>query len=269
MTPAPNSDGRVEHRMSMNESFDILGVRVAVTNLKLACQLIEQWIMERRKTYICIAPVSTIVDCQGDTEYRKIINNAGMVTPDGMPLVWIGKLLGKKIQRTYGPDLLLTFCQLSQAKGYRHYFYGGNSQINQRLLENLRNRFHGIKIAGDFAPPFREAGKLEGEDILQRINDAAPDVLWVGLGSPKQDYWMYRHRDKLQVPVMVGVGAAFDFIAGTKPHAPVWMRNSGLEWLFRLCCEPRRLWKRYLVGNTKFVYYLVRDMFKKMTFSHD
>lgn len=256
--------------MAMSETFDILGVRVAVTNLQLACQSIEQWIRERRKTYICISPVSTITDCQDDTEYRKIINNAGMATPDGMPLVWIGKLRGKKnIARTYGPDLMLTSCALSQTKGYRHYFYGGDPQTNNRLIERLKNRFPGIRIAGNFAPSFIGVGELESEDTLARINEADPDILWVGLGSPKQDYWMHLHRDKLKVPVMVGVGAAFDFIAGTKPQAPAWMRCSGLEWVFRLCCEPRRLWKRYLIGNTKFIYYLVRDMFRKTTVSYD
>lgn len=251
----------------MIERLDILGVGVAVTDLASACQSIESWIKERRKKYVCIAPVSTLVDCQSDAEYRKIINNAAMVTPDGMPLVWIGRWRGKKgIRRTYGPDLLLAFCQLSQVKGYRHYFYGGDSATNARLIEELKNRFPGITIVGNFAPSFIGVGELEREDILQRINDAQPDILWVGLGSPKQDYWMHHHRDKLKVPVMVGVGAAFDFIAGTKPQAPLWMRNNGWEWLFRLCCEPRRLWKRYLIGNTKFVCYLVRDMFKKATF---
>lgn len=254
----------------MAEWFDILGVKIAVTNLQSACQSIEQWINEQGQTYVCIAPVSTIVDCQKDTEYRKIINSAAMTTPDGMPLVWIGKLCGKKfLQRTYGPDLMFAFCDLSRKKGYRHYFYGGDPQTNQRLIERLQNQFPGIRIVGNFSPSFIEVGELEREDTLARINEADPDILWVGLGSPKQDYWMHLHRDKLKVPVMVGVGAAFDFIAGTKPQAPAWMRRSGLEWLFRLCCEPRRLWKRYLIGNAKFICYLVRDMLRKTTVSHD
>lgn len=256
--------------MALTETIDILGVHVAVTDLQRTCQSIEQWIGDRRKTYICISPVSTITDCQGNAEYRKIINNAGMATPDGMPLVWIGKLRGKKnIERTYGPDLMLAFCALSQTKGYRHYFYGGGPQTNNRLIERLKNRFPGIRIVGNFAPSFMGVGELESEDAFARINDADPDILWVGLGSPKQDYWMHLHRDKLKVPVIVGVGAAFDFIAGTKPQAPAWMRRSGLEWFFRLCCEPRRLWKRYLIGNAKFICYLVRDMFRKTTVSHD
>lgn len=254
----------------MIEVLNILGVNIAVTNLSVTCQSIENWIRERRKTYVCIAPVSTIADCQSDPQYRKIINGAGMVTPDGMPLVWICRLRGKKnIQRTYGPDLMSAFCQLSQAKGYRHYFYGAAPETNTRLIERLKNFFPGIRIVGNFAPSFIGVGELESEDALARINEADPDILWVGLGSPKQDYWMHLHRDKLKVPVMVGVGAAFDFIAGTKPQAPVWMRRSGLEWFFRLCCEPRRLWKRYLIGNTKFICYLIRDMFKKTTVSYD
>ena len=254
----------------MTEFLNVLGVKIAVTDLPFACQSIANWIRERRKTYVCIAPVSTVVDCCNDPDYRQIINSAGMTTPDGMPLDWIGRLRGKKnIRRTYGPDLLLTFCQLSQANGYRHYFYGGDPRTNSQLIERLKNCFPGIRIVGNFAPSFIGVGELEQDDVLRRINDAQPDVLWVGLGSPKQDYWMHHHRDKLNVPVMVGVGAAFDFIAGTKPQAPVWMRRSGLEWFFRLCCEPRRLWKRYLIGNTKFICYLLRDMFKKTTVSYD
>jgi N-acetylglucosaminyldiphosphoundecaprenol N-acetyl-beta-D-mannosaminyltransferase len=248
----------------MSDFLNILGVKIAATNLQLACQSIDRWIKERHKTYVCIAPVATIVDCRRDPKYRKVVNNAGMTTPDGMPLVWIGRLRGKKsTQRTYGPDLMLAFCQLSQTGGCRHYFYGGNPETNNRLMERLQNRFPGIKIAGNFSPPLRGIGELEQEDVIERINHANPDILWVGLGSPKQDYWMSNHRDKLNVPVMVGVGAAFDFIAGTKPQAPRWMQRSGLEWLFRLCCEPKRLWKRYLIGNSQFIWYLLKDTLKK------
>ena len=251
----------------MSELFDVLGVKIAVTNLQDACQSIENWIKERQKTYVCVAPVSTIVDCQRDSEYRKIINNAGMTTPDGMPLVWLGRLRGnKRLARTYGPDLMLKVCALSEAKGYRHFFYGGTPQTCDLLVENLKKGFPKLDIAGALSPLFQPGRLEERPEVLAQIDSLKPDIIWVGLGSPKQDYWMYHHRNKLNVPVMIGVGAAFDFLSGVKKQAPRWMRKSGLEWFFRLCCEPRRLWKRYLIGNAGFIYYLTRDLLFKKSF---
>jgi len=247
----------------MNEYINILGVNVSATNLSLACESIGNWIETKKKTYVCIVPVSTIVDCQSDLKYKDIVNGAGMATPDGMPLVWIGKSSkNKTIQRTYGPDLMMNMCQRSQEKGYRHYFYGSTPERSQKLKNRLKEIYPALNIVGCFSPGFQDQNTIEEEVVLKEINQAKPDVLWVGLGSPKQDYWMYNHRDKLDVPVMVGVGAAFDFISGSKPQAPRWMQQNGLEWLFRLCCEPKRLWRRYLIGNTKFVFLLIKDLFR-------
>ncbi|MCK5579846.1 MAG: WecB/TagA/CpsF family glycosyltransferase [Candidatus Omnitrophica bacterium] len=244
----------------MTEVVDILGVNISAVNLELAGQEIDRWIQNRQKVYVCVAPVSTIMDCQDDPEYRKIVNNAGMVTPDGMPVVWLGKLSGNKtIQRTYGPDLMRQTCDVGQKRGYRHYFYGGTSDTLQILEQRLKEQFPDINIVGKYSPPFRKIQEIEKDTVLEEINSFAPDILWVGLGSPKQDYWMSQHRDKLNVPVIVGVGAAFDFLAGVKPQAPGWMQKSGLEWLFRLCCEPGRLWKRYLIGNARFVYLVIKE----------
>lgn len=252
----------------MLQLIDILGVNISVVDIPKACAYIEGCIARKEKTYICIAPVSTLVDCQRDAEYRGIINGAGMTTPDGVPLVWLGKLRGEKnIDRTYGPDLMHALCDLSQQRGYRHYFFGGMQGKNGLLVEKLKARFPDLGIAGSYAPPLRSIGEMEENSILDQINEANPDVLWVGLGSPKQDYWMRNHRGRLDVPVMIGVGAAFDFIAGTKRQAPLWMRRAGLEWLFRLCCEPGRLWKRYLFGNTQFIYFLIRDMMNKKPYN--
>ncbi len=252
----------------MLKLIDILGVKISVVDIPKACAYIEGCIARQDKTYICVAPVSTVVDCQKDAEYRRIVNGAGMTTPDGVPVVWLGKLRGEKtIERTYGPDLMRAFCDLSRQQGYRHYFFGGTPENNELLIQKLKNNFSGIEIAGSCAPPLRSTGEIEGQPILDQINEANPDVLWVGLGSPKQDYWMRNHRGRLDVPVMIGVGAAFDFIAGTKRQAPLWMRRAGLEWLFRLCCEPGRLWKRYLFGNTQFIYFLIRDMMKKKPYN--
>jgi len=247
----------------MTETLDILGVHVTVTNLQLACETIEDWIVNKTKTYICLAPVATIVDCQDDSKYRDIVNQAGMITPDGMPLVWTGKLKGiEKIGRTYGPDLMLRLCDRGQRKKLKHFFYGGTEDGNARLIENLKAQFPEINIAGSIAPPFQEIDQIEKEDILEKINQAVPDILWIGLGSPKQDYWMHNHREKLNMPVMIGVGAAFDFIAGTKKQAPRWMRKVGLEWFFRLCSEPKRLWKRYIIGNSRFIFLILRSWFR-------
>lgn len=247
----------------MNQ-FDVLGVKISSTNLEHTSQTIEDWIQNKRKNYICIAPVSTVISCQEDEKYRSIINNAGMTTPDGMPLVWLGRAGGnRKIQRTYGPDLLLYFCNRSQQKRFRHYFYGGSKETMDALLINLKKKFPNLNIVGHYAPPLRGVQELESKEVLQQMNDAHPDVLWIGLGSPKQDYWMHQHREELDVPVMIGVGAAFDFIAGTKKQAPRWMQRSGLEWLFRLCLEPKRLWRRYLIGNSKFIYLLIKEKLLK------
>ncbi|MCB9771032.1 MAG: WecB/TagA/CpsF family glycosyltransferase [Candidatus Omnitrophica bacterium] len=249
----------------MKENFQVLGVRISAVNLKIAARQIEEWIENRTKTYVCVAPVSTVMDCQDDARYRTIVNAAGMVTPDGMPIVWIGRRkAGKIVERTYGPDLMNMFCALSEDKGYKHYFYGGSSATNRLLVEALKRRFPKLAVVGQYAPAFLAIQQKEQESVLKQINNSGADVLWVGLGSPKQDYWMALHREEINVPVMIGAGAAFDFLAGTKAQAPLWMQRSGLEWVFRLCCEPRRLWRRYLVGNMRFIFLIIKnEIFKK------
>ena len=187
-----------------------------------------------------------------------------MVTPDGVPVVWFGRLKGlKNVKRVYGPDLMREMCRISQDRKYRNYFYGSTPEVLDRLSTNLRALFPGLMVGGMYSPPFREILPEEDAGIIEAINQSSSDILWVGLGSPKQDVWMYEHRDKLNVPVIVGVGAAFDFIAGTKKQAPKWMRKSALEWLFRLLSEPRRLWKRYILGNSLFIYLLAKEFIAK------
>ncbi len=247
------------------EFFHILGVRISAVNLKVACSQIETWIEKGARTYVCVAPVSTLIDCQNDREYRQIVNSAGMVTPDGMPLVWVGRRrCGNLVQRTYGPDLMTSFCALSESKGYKHFFYGGSSQANRLLIQNLKSRFPKLIIAGQHAPAYVAPKQQENPDVIDLINASGADVLWVGLGSPKQDFWMAKHRALVNVSVMIGVGAAFDFLGGTKRQAPRWMQRCGLEWAFRLCCEPRRLWRRYLYGNARFIYlFMTKELFRK------
>jgi len=245
------------------KKFDVLGVKIAILNLKKACLLIEDVIQKNQKVYICVAPVATVVDCQGNKEYKEVINQAYFITPDGMPLVWIGKSKGfNDIERTYGPDLMLAVCDFGLQKGYRHYFFGGSPETNDRLEISLKGRFPEMNIVGRYSPPFRELTEAEDEQIIDSINRVRPDILWVGLGSPKQDFWMSKYRRRLNVSVLVGVGAAFDFISGVKRQAPRWMRQTGMEWFFRLCCEPRRLARRYFIGNSKFIYFLMRDLIR-------
>jgi len=182
------------------------------------------------------------MECQRDPELRRIYNASGMTTPDGMPLVWLSRLHGyHHVDRVYGPDLMLALCERSVKRGYRHFFYGGAEGVPEHLAARLQSRFPGLIVAGTYSPPFRPLRPEEDEQIVQLINETSPDIVWVGLGSPKQERWMAEHIDRLTAPVLIGVGAAFDFHTGRKPQAPRWMQRSGLEWLFRLLTEPRRL----------------------------
>jgi len=246
------------------ERINLLGVSISAVTPALASEAIGGWIESGQRAYVCVAPVATLVDSQRDVLYREVLNRADMVTPDGMPVVWLARLRGNQvIRRTYGPDLLSAVCADGQAKHYRHFFYGASEETCRLLQAQLRRLFPDICIAGHYSPPFQAKASREQDRVLDLINKARPDIVWVGLGSPKQDFWMQIHRPLLDVPVLVGIGAAFDFVAGVKPQAPRWVQRSGLEWFFRLCCEPRRLWRRYLVGNSLFIYYVVRDLVSK------
>jgi N-acetylglucosaminyldiphosphoundecaprenol N-acetyl-beta-D-mannosaminyltransferase len=195
--------------------------------------------------------------CRRSADVLRSVNCADLVTPDGMPVVWLGRLLGhRNVRRVYGPDLMRKVCEISALKGFRNYFYGSTQDTLNRLKARLSEAYPGLVVSGLHAPPFRKASEEEDRSMMEEINNSNPDIVWVGLGSPKQDLWMHEHRERLNAPVMIGVGAAFDFLAGTKPQAPAWMRKSGLEWLFRLIHEPKRLWRRYLVDNLLFIYYI-------------
>ncbi len=192
-----------------------------------------------------------IAEARQDPSFKKVLNSADLVVPDGMPLVWLGRRHGYDMRRrVYGPELMETFCR-STGPSYRHFFYGGGPGLAERLAENLRERYN-IRTVGTYCPPFRSLTLEEEADAERCIRAAAPDVVWVGLSTPKQERWMFAHRTQLGVPVMAGVGAAFDFISGTAKQAPSWMRENGLEWLFRLAHEPRRLWRRYVLLGSRF-----------------
>jgi len=239
--------------------FDVLGVPVSAISMADAVATIDGWIRDRTPHYVCVTGVHGVMESQRDDELRRIHEHAGMVTPDGMPLVWLAHLDGRNsVERVYGPDLMLACCERSLDTGRSHYFFGGAPGIADRLAERLQTRFPGLAVAGTYCPPFRPLTQDEDERLVDAINAAHPDIVWVGLSTPKQERWMSAHVGRLRAPVLVGVGAAFDFHAGVKRQAPRWMQRSGLEWSFRLATEPRRLWRRYLVNNPSFVWQVTR-----------
>jgi N-acetylglucosaminyldiphosphoundecaprenol N-acetyl-beta-D-mannosaminyltransferase len=191
-----------------------------------------------------------IAESRSDIEFCDALNSADLVVPDGMPLVWLGRWHRHPLKRrVYGPEFMETFCAETGAT-YRHFFYGGGPGIAETLAESLRQRY-GIVVAGIYTPPFRPLTETEQQEVASYVNQASPHVLWVGLSTPKQEKWMHGSRNQLSVPVMLGVGAAFDFNCGNTRQAPVWMQENGLEWLFRLSTEPQRLWRRYLISIPK------------------
>lgn len=230
----------------MNQRVNILGVNVSAINETQALESIANWISSSASRYICVTPAHGVMDCWGDPELHIIFNASGLTTPDGMSIVWILKLLGHRhVERVYGPDLLLAVCERSIEEGWSHYFYGGALRVPETLAEKLADRFPGLRVVGTYSPPFRSLMPEEDQEIVRKINAANPDIVWVGLSTPKQERWMAAHLEKLNAPVLIGVGAAFDFLSDRKKQAPRWIQRSGFEWLYRLASEPRRLWRRY------------------------
>ena len=225
---------------------NVLGVGISAVNTAQVLEAIWGRVAARSKVYVCVAAVHSVLECRNDPDVRRVFNHSDLTTPDGMPLVWLSRLAGHRhVDRVYGPDLMLAVCRDGLPRGCRHFFYGGGPGIAEQLADRLRKRFPGIAIAGISTPPFREMSPQEKEAVDGAINEAQPDIVWVGLGTGRQESWMAERRSHIEAPVLIGVGAAFDFLSGHKPQAPRWMQRSGLEWLFRLATEPRRLWPRY------------------------
>ena len=247
------------------DRVNILGVGVSAVNMDMAVSRIDGWIERREPNYVIAVPAHCIVECLRSEKLRKIYNRAGMVTPDGMPIAWICRLMGHShVDRVYGPDLMMAVCERSVSRGYRHFLYGGwPPEVVEQLAVRLRERFPGIQIAGTYAPPFRPVTPEEDAMIVERINAARPDIVWIGLGAAKEEYWSEAHVGKLVAPVLIGVGAAFDFHSGRKPQAPRWMMRMGLEWFFRCLTEPRRLVPRYMRDNPVFIWSILRQALGK------
>ncbi len=233
---------------------NVLGVGVSALNLSSATAALISAAEQKTKGYVCVTGVHGVSEAQTDPEFKAILNAALLNTPDGMPMVWMGRLQGfHDMGRVYGPDLMLSLCEASVPRGLTHFVYGGAEGVASELRRGLEQRFPGLKIVGTFTPPFRPLDQTEGRQLAQLVAQASPDFFWVGLSTPKQERFMAQFCPILDATVFLGVGAAFDFHAGRVRQAPRWMQRSGLEWLFRLICEPRRLWKRYLKNNPVFV----------------
>ena len=238
--------------MRLPEHRSVLGVRVDATSYFEATERIVQWAREERSCYVCCAAVNNIMEARRSPDYRIVMDQADLVTSDGMPLVWMLWALGiEDASRVYGPDLTQRVLETAAANGLPVGFYGGTEAVLSRLVSAVQNRFPGLQIAYAEAPPFRPLTDEEDALVTDAIHESGARILFVGLGSPKQDRWMHAHKGRMRV-AMLGVGAAFDFLAGTKSQAPGWMQEIGLEWAFRLATEPRRLWRRYLKQNPQF-----------------
>lgn len=250
----------LQQTFSTPPNFRVLGVQVHAVQIPEVIALMEGWIARREQgRTVAVTGMHGVMEAQRSENFKRVLNRASLVVADGMPLVWLGRWHRMAMRRrVYGPELMETFCRLTGSR-YRHFFYGGAEGVADHLADTLRRRF-GIQTAGTYGPPFRKLTEAEEEEVLARVRDAAPDVLWVGLSTPKQETWMAEHREKFAVPVMVGVGAAFDFLSGRTRQAPAWMREHGLEWFFRLSTEPRRLWRRYLVYGPKFVWAVAMEL---------
>jgi N-acetylglucosaminyldiphosphoundecaprenol N-acetyl-beta-D-mannosaminyltransferase len=232
---------------------DVLGVGVSAIDMDQALAEIAGWVERRERHYVCVTGVHGVMESRRDAELRRIHNASGLTAPDGMPLVWAGHRSGAAhMQRVYGPDLMLALCERAAERGWSSYFHGGAPGVAERLAERLAERFPGLEVAGTSSPPFRAPTAAEDDAAVECIERAAPDLVWVGLGTPKQERWMAAHTGRLSAPVLLGVGAAFNIHAGLLPQAPRWMQRSGLEWLYRLSHEPR-LTGRYLRNNPRFL----------------
>ena len=247
----------------ISERCSILSIDVNIVSLDDRRSIVNQLNHIEAGAYICAANVHMCMEAYDDLDFRQVVNGADLIVPDGRPLVWAQRLLGySNAQQLRGMDLMLALCEQSARVGTPVGFYGASSELLDKLSNKLKQRFPGLNVVCRIAPPFRELTADEDSQYIEQINRSGARILFVGLGCPKQERWMAAHKDKLHC-VMLGVGAAFDFIAGNKRHAPSWLQKSGLEWLFRLVSEPRRLWRRYVIQNPRFIWHFTWQLLKK------
>jgi N-acetylglucosaminyldiphosphoundecaprenol N-acetyl-beta-D-mannosaminyltransferase len=238
----------------------ILGVQTDAQGFEQAIQQLQTWASDSTPRYVCTCPVYTLMMCRENPLVMQAVNGADMVTADGMPVVWVQRRRGNpQAERVYGPDVMEALFARTAGTGIKHYFWGGLPGVADTLVQRMQTRHPALKVAGVYSPPVSPVDDKPDPAVVERLNDSSADVIWVGLGSPKQDLWMMRYRPALRAPLLIGVGAAFDMLAGVKSQAPRWMQRSGLEWVFRLAQEPRRLGRRYLVYNPLFVWHVLRE----------
>ena len=234
---------------------NVLGVGISVLNLDSAVATLRAALAAGRRGYVTVTGVHGVMESQEDEALRLIHNQSLLTTPDGMPMVWLSRQAGhQSAGRVYGPDLMESVFAWTQQSGHTHFFYGGNTGVAEELKAKLEQRYPGIRIVGTFTPPFRPLNPDELAALAKQVREVQPDFFWVGLSTPKQERFMAEHMAKLDAKIMIGVGAAFDFHAGRVRQAPRWIQRSGFEWLYRLCAEPRRLWRRYFRNNPRFVW---------------
>lgn len=236
---------------------NVLGVGVSAIDMESALSVIREAVEHDRHGYVCVTGVHGVMEAHADPGFQRIQNSSMLTTPDGMPLVWVGRLGAFRIGRVYGPDLMLKICGISPGLGYRHFFFGGKPGVAQKLKLTMQARFPGLAVVGTYSPPFRRLTPAEEADLFDMVAAANPHFFWVGLSTPKQERFMAEHINRLPVNIMVGVGAAFDIHTGGIKDAPTWVKNAGLQWLHRLLQEPKRLWRRYLINNPRFLYQIM------------
>lgn len=248
-------------RPPVDSSVKILGVKVHATSMDRTLARLEDAVIHGEKGYVCVTGVQGVMEAQLDPNLKRTINHSLLTMPDGRPTVWVGWLRGLfQMRQVTGPDTMLRVCALSAEKGYTHFFYGGNDGVAEQLKDSLTRRFPGLNVVGTYCPPFRPLSAEEEENLIRTVAELKPDFFWVGLSTPKQERFMDQYLSKLDTKVMIGVGAAFDIHSGRIKEAPYWMKLTGVQWMHRIYQDPKRLWKRYLVNNPKFVYRVTLEL---------
>ena len=246
------------------KTFGLLGVQMSIVNLSETVECLLEAVLQKKTGFVCVTGVHGIIESQDDSDLRTILNNAFLCVPDGMPTVWMGRLRGHRaISRVYGPDLMLETMRATKNLEVRHFFYGGAPGIAEELRSKLKNLYSGLQIVGCYCPPFRPLNADEFLNLKMQVTACKPDIIWVGLSTPKQERFMADALTQLDTSLMIGVGAAFDFHTGRVRQAPRWIRQTGLEWLYRLIQEPKRLWRRYLNIVPRFLWLVLLSVFKK------
>jgi len=239
----------------------ILSIPISKTNYSQITAFVKNKIDNKQKSYICVAAVHLIMECQKNKKLLRGVQNANLITPDGMPFVWLSKIYGNKnASRVYGPYLTLVLCKLSEKFGYKVFLLGGASGQSQELAKELYHKFPKLKIVGNLDTPIRPISNKDNKQIIKKINSSKADIVFIGLGCPLQELWMLDNHNEVSASVLIGVGATFDFITGRVRQAPIWMQNNGLEWLHRLSQNPKRLWKRYTIMNIEFLYKIAKQI---------